>query len=116
MRDLQAAADAGDTRAGLAIDAFCRAIAKFIGSYAVVLGGLEMLVFSGGIGERSAVVRSRVCGRLDFFGLAIDEKRNAVNDGVLSTAESRVRVRVVPSEEDLQIALHCRALMATGER
>ena len=99
MRDLEAAADAGDAKAQLAIEVFCASIRKTIAAYAAVLGGLDMLVFAGGIGEHSALIRSRVCEGLQFLGISSDQDC------------SKVRVRVVPSQEDRQIARHCRALL-----
>ena len=111
MRDLQKKADAGDADAQLAIDAFCLAIAKTVAAYAVVLGGVDMLIFAGGIGEHSAVVRSRVCERLALLGVAIDQKHNEVGETKISSDKSSVVVCVVPSQEDLQIARHCRQMV-----
>ena len=107
MRDLERAADGGDREARLAIEIFCASIRKVIASYAAVLGGLELLVFAGGIGEHSARVRSEVCRGLDFLGISLDESGNPRRDG-------KVRVCVVASEEDRQIARHCRAMMSNS--
>jgi acetate kinase len=112
MRDLQTAAAAGDARARLAIDKFCYAIRKVIAAYASVLGGLDMLVFAGGIGEKSVIVRKNVCEGLSFLGIAIDADRNARSDVVTSPDASKIAVRVMSPQEDLQIARHCRALLA----
>ena len=111
MRALEKAGAAGDQPAELAIEIFSTAIAKYIAGYAVVLGGLEMVVFAGGIGEHSAVVRREVCRRLGFLGIALDEGRNQQNSGTISTETSAVVLRIVPSEEDRQIARHTRRLM-----
>jgi acetate kinase len=119
MRDLEAAAKGGDQQAQLAITMFCNAIAQTVAAYAAVLGGLEMLVFAGGIGEHSALVRREVCHRLGFLGVVFDDAQNdAPNDAqqeadarTISTPASAVVVRVLPAEEDQQIARHCRALM-----
>ena len=111
MRDLEAAAEGGDAKAQLAIDVFCQSICKTAAAYAAVLGGLDMLVFAGGIGEHSARVRSGVCGGLSFFGVSMDDAANRSDIGTISTVHSRVEVRVVPSEEDRQIARHCRAML-----
>lgn len=111
MRMLQAAANQGNHDARLAIEVFCSAIAKTIAAYATVLGGLDMVIFAGGIGEHSAEVRKKVCARLPFLNLAIDEGMNDANAGSISTAQSRVQVRMVPSQEDRQIARHCRRMM-----
>jgi acetate kinase len=111
MRDLEAAAGAGDQKAQLAIEVFCNAIRKVVAAYAAVLGGLDMLVFTGGIGENSAQVRSDVCRGLDFLGISIDDPANQSNDSMISAKISKVPVRVYPSQEDRQIARHCRAMM-----
>jgi len=111
MRDLQSSAAAGDQEAQLAIDVFCFAIRKVISGYAAVLGGLDMLVFAGGIGERSAVVRGSVCGGLGFLGVMLDDSSNRSNAGTISAAGSKVSVRIIPSQEDQQMARHSRALL-----
>ena len=111
MRKLQSAAEQGDQNAKLALEVFCIAIRKFIAAYASVLGGLDMLIFAGGIGEHSVQVRSGVCNGLTFLGIAIDATKNEASDGMISTPGSSAKVCVVPSQEDRQIARHCRALM-----
>jgi acetate kinase len=111
MRDLEHAAGTGDARAALAIDVFCRAVAKSIAGYAAVLGGLDLVVFAGGIGEHSAGVRRRVCAALGFLGVALDNAANRANAAVVSAQATTVAVRIVPSQEDRQIARHCRRLM-----
>ncbi|HLX82400.1 MAG TPA: hypothetical protein VKR59_00785, partial [Terriglobales bacterium] len=108
---LESAAASGDQKAQIAIEIFCTGIRKAIAAYAAVLGGLDMLVFSGGIGEHSAPVRDRVCDGLGFLGVSIDDVGNQSNASTLSTKGSKVRVRVVASQEDLQIARHSRALL-----
>jgi acetate kinase len=112
MRELLAASDGGDARSKLAVDMFCMAIAKEVAAYAVVLGGLEMLVFAGGIGEHSAAVRKSVCERLALLGVRMDAEANTAGAAVISAKASTAIVRVVKSEEDLQIARHCCRLMA----
>lgn len=111
MRALEAAASAGDARAQLAIEIFTGSIAKYIAGYATVLGGLDLIVFTGGIGEHSAGVRREVCGRLACLGVAIDEQRNEASAPEISPRGSATRVCVLPSEEDRQIARHCRDLL-----
>lgn len=111
MRRLQESAAQGSHEAKLAVEIFCRAIAKTVASFAAVLGGLDMLVFSGGIGEHSAEVRADVCRRLQFLGVELDDERNAAAKPVISAEASRVALRIVPSEEEVQIARHCRALL-----
>ena len=100
-----------DARAKFALDAFATAICKTIGAYAALLGGVDLLVYTGGIGEHSARVRGTVCGGLGFLGVALDQSSNRSHAATISAPESKVRVRIVPSEEDRQIARHCRALL-----
>ena len=109
MRELQKQASSGDAKAALAIDIFCTAIAKTVAAYAVSLGGLEMLVFAGGIGEHSAQVRAAVCSKLGLLGVELDSNRNAASESVLSSKESRVEVRIVPAQEEIQMAREVRA-------
>ena len=116
MRQLQKKAEDGDRNAQLAIEAFCLAIAKTVAAYAVVLGGLDMLIFAGGIGEHSAVVRSRVCQRLAFLGLVLDAQQNEAAAAQISAVNSSAAIRVVASQEDLQIARHCRAMMRSKDQ
>ena len=114
MRTLQTAADIGDHRAQLAIEVFCMAIRKTIAAYAAELGGLDMLIFAGGIGEHSAAVRSQVCVGLTFLGVTIDDSKNNANAARISREDSKVQVSIVSSQEDRQIARHCRAMMRKG--
>jgi acetate kinase len=111
MRVLQKASDEGDHNASLAIEIFCRSIAKTIASYATVLDGLDLLIFAGGIGEHSSTVRADVCSRLAFLGTALDVKRNHASAPVISSEASKIAVRVMVTEEEKQIARHCRALL-----
>ncbi len=111
MRNLEVAADAGDRAASLAIEVFCMAVGKTVGAYAAVLGGLDLFVFTGGIGEHSGLVRENVCRRLHFLGVTFDDARNKSNSATISTSGSEVCVRVVSSQEDRQIARHCRAML-----
>jgi acetate kinase len=116
MRDLELAAASGNQAAELAIEVFCASVGKVIAAYTAVLGGLDMLVFAGGIGEHSAPVRGRVCKGLTFLGISIDDPTNQSNGNTISTKESKVRVRIVPSQEDRQIARHSRALLRENSR
>jgi len=111
MRELLKAEASGDVEAALAIDIFCTAIAKTVAAFAVSLGGLEMLVFAGGIGERSAQVRANVCVQLAMLGVNLAEDRNAASGPVISNDASRVVVRIVPAQEELQMARAVRALL-----
>ena len=111
MRELEKAAAGGDQKAQLAIEMFCVAIRKYVAAYSAVLGGLDLLVFAGGIGEHSAAVRSQVCGGLKFLGVDLDETANEKQQRTISKQHSKVQVRVVESQEDEQIARHCRAIL-----
>ena len=93
-----------DSRAAEAIELFCYQTKKYIGSYAAVLGGLDTLIFSGGIGEHSLEVRSLICDGLQFLGIALDEIKNVNNAAVISTDSSKVCVRVIKTNEQIMIA------------
>ena len=93
-----------DNRAAEAVELFCYQTKKWIGSFAAVLEGLDTLVFAGGIGENAPEVRSRICNRLQFLGIEIDEKRNADNNDIISTDKCRVTVRVIQTNEESMIA------------
>ena len=107
MRTLQEEADAGSAAARLAIDVFCYRAAKAVGALSVALDGLDALVFTGGIGEKSVEVRAAVLGRLGVLGLAVDDAANAAHgeasDGRISSGTSPVAL-VVPTDEELVIA------------
>jgi acetate kinase len=100
-----------DVRAAEAVALFCYQVKKWIGAFAAALGGVDTLVFAGGIGEHAPAVRARTCEGLAFFGLALDEGRNAANASVISGAASKVVVRVIPTDEERMIAESvCRVL------
>jgi acetate kinase len=103
MRDLDARS-ATDVRAADAVDVFCYQARKWVGAYAAAMGGLDTLVFSAGIGEHAPQVRARICDGLQFLGLYVDGQRNLHNAPVISTADSRVCVRVIPTDEESVIA------------
>jgi len=103
MRDLLKR-EAQDVRAAEAVALFCYQIKKWIGSFAAAMGGLDTLVFAGGIGENASVVRSRICEGLGFLGIELEESQNGANAGVISTAASRAAVRVIHTDEELMIA------------
>jgi acetate kinase len=96
--------EAEDTRAAEAIDFFCYEAKKLIGAYAAALGGLDTLIFTGGIGENSAVVRAQICDGLGFLGIHLHKGRNFQSANLISTNSSSVKVRVIPTREDLIIA------------
>jgi acetate kinase len=103
MRDLLGR-ESQDVRAAEAVALFCYQARKWIGAYAAALGGLDTLVFAGGIGENAPVVRARICENLTFLGIDIEEKYNTKNAAVISTAASRVMVRIMHTDEEQMIA------------
>ena len=103
MRDLLEC-ETRDVRAAEAVALFCYQIKKWIGAFAAALGGLDTLVFAGGIGENAPVVRARICDGLGFLGIELEEKRNATNEGVISAAADRVTLRVIHTDEERMIA------------
>jgi acetate kinase len=114
VRDLLAASSM-DSRAADAIDVFCYQARKFIGAYAAALGGIDALVFTGGIGEHSPEIRARICEKLDFLGIRIDPVLNTTNAANISAAHSRVVIRTVSTNEEVVIARHVRkSLAGTG--
>jgi acetate kinase len=107
MRDLREAIEAGNAKARLAVDKFCWTIARWIGSYVAELNGLDMLVFTGGIGENDISSRAEICAGLGALGIVLDAKRNNVRGATVISAEnSAVTVRVLPPLEDLMIVNH----------
>jgi acetate kinase len=104
-------ARAKNADAALAIEMFCYQIRKAIGALAAALGGLDLLVFTGGIGEHAAPVRAEVCAGLAHLGLAIDARRNDSGDDTISAIDSRCSVRVIPTNENLMVALHTARLV-----
>ena len=110
MRDLLGR-ESHDVRATEAVALFCYQVKKWIGAFAAALGGLDTLVFAGGIGENAPGVRARICDGLGFLGIELEQKRNSANDGVISTSSSRVAVRVIRTDEEHMIAKTvCRVL------
>lgn len=103
MRDLLQH-ETQDIRAAEAVALFCYQVKKCIGAFAAALGGLETLVFAGGIGKNAPTVRARICEGLEFLGIELEDKQNASNDVMISTAASRVTVRVIHTDEEYMIA------------
>ena len=107
MRDVEDAAADGNERAELALEVFCYRIRKYVGAYAAAMGGLDAIVFTAGVGENSPVVRERVCHDLGFLGVDLDDGKNATERGHavdLATVSSRVRVLLIPTNEERMIA------------
>jgi acetate kinase len=116
MRDLLAR-EAADSRARDAVTLFCYQARKWLGAYAVVLGGLDTVVFAGGIGENAPPVRARICAGLEFLGIELDAARNDSSAAVISSAGSRVAVRVMHTDEESMIAKSvCRELKLAARR
>jgi acetate kinase len=93
-----------DSRAAEAVDIFCYQVKKWIGSFSAVLNGLDILVFSGGIGENAPAIRSRICDGLQYMGIELDEELNNKSEKIISTTNSKAIVYVIPTDEELMIA------------
>ena len=106
--DMKALLESGDGFAAEAVALFCYQARKHIGALVAVLGGLDTLVFTGGIGEHAAAVRGDICRGLEYLGMRLDTRRNAVDAPIISTQDSACTVRVIPTNEDLMIARHSR--------
>jgi len=113
--DMRTLKESRDPRAELARQMFCYQLRKQIGAMAAVLEGIDTLVFTGGIGEHDADVRWEVCRGLRHLGIEIDRQRNATNGEPISSAGSKCLVRVIPTNEDLVIVRHTRAIMRSTE-
>ena len=111
LRDLLAQ-EADDPRCREAVDLYCYAVRKQVGAYAAALGGLDALVFGGGVGEHAPAVRTRICAGLDFLGITLDEGKNAAGEGLISTGA--VRVRVIRTDEEVTIARETLAVLRTS--
>ncbi len=114
MQTLLAERDAGSKAAGAAIDLFAYQVRKYVGALFAVLGGLDMLVFTGGIGEHASPVRQLICDGLGHLGVRIDESRNADSADIISRSDSTVTVRVIPTDESLMVARHTLRLLTEG--
>lgn len=106
MRDVHQAANEGNKRASLAVEIFCYRIKKYIGAYAAAMGGLDAIVFTGGIGENDSAIRARVCSGLEFLGLELDEEKNRTLRGPadISKPSASARILLVPTNEEIAIA------------
>ncbi len=111
MRDLLAR-EADDPRAADAVALFCYQARKFLGAQAAALGGVETLIFTGGIGEHAAPVRERICAGLEFLGIALDTRRNGAHKPIISRVGAPVTVRVMATDEDLMLARHTHRVIA----
>jgi acetate kinase len=108
--------EGGNQGAADAIALFCYQVKKQIGAYAAALGGLDTLVFAGGIGENSAVIRKRICEGLNFLGIELDQDHNTNNAQLISAETSRVKVAVIPTDEELMIARSVARILDVNSR
>jgi acetate kinase len=106
MRDVENAAKSGDKRATLAQEMYFYRIKKYIGAYAAAMGGVDVIVFTAGVGENQIGMRSEVCKGLEFLGVKFDDQKNQVRgeEAVISADDSKVKVVVIPTDEELMIA------------
>jgi len=100
------AAEKVDDASKQAVELFCYQARKYIGALSVVLGGLDILIFTGGIGEHSPDIRSRICDGLGFLGISVDEEKNITNSTVIAHERGRVEIRIMKTNEELMIARH----------
>ncbi len=110
------ASEAEDERAAEALAMFCYHVTKGIGAYAAALGGVDTLIFSGGIGQNAPEIRSRICGGLGFLGIQLDHARNEVSHAIISVADAPVAVRVMRTDEEAMIAETVRAVLTGATR
>ena len=111
FRDLDAAAKDGNERAQVAVEAFAYRVAKYVGAYTAAMNGVDAIAFTAGIGENDGKVRKKICDRLGFLGITIDDAKNAIRgeEVIISTPDSKVKVLVIPTNEELAI---CRETVA----
>ena len=118
MREICAAADAGDEKAKLSLDMYAHRITKYIGAYAAEMNGVDIIVFTGGVGEHQQFTRADVCSTLGFMGVEIDEAINNANNGdeeIISSTNSKVKVVVIPTDEEYMIAKDTEAIVEGRE-
>lgn len=113
MKEIIEAAEQGSEKAQLAIDCFCYGVLHYIGAYYLVLHGLDVLAFTGGIGERGSLIRHRVCQQLQFLGVELDQEanRHVIGEEIISTPNSAIHVLVIPANEELIVAREAKALL-----
>jgi acetate kinase len=117
LREVHRRIDAGDERAALALEVYCYRIRKYVGAYVAVLGRVDAVVFTAGVGENDPIVRGRALGGLDGLGIAIDARRNTAASRearFVSPDGARVAVLVVPTDEELEMAAQAAALVSAG--
>ena len=112
FRDLTAAADSGNERARLALDMFTYAVKKNIGAYAAAMGGVDVVVFTAGVGENDSRTRAEIVEGLEFMGIKIDQDKNNTRGTVdISAADAKVKTLVIPTNEELMIAIDTKRLV-----
>jgi acetate kinase len=113
MREILTEMANGDRKARYAFDVFCYRVKKYIGAYAAAMGGLDAVVFTGGIGENSPDVRKECCSGLEFLGIAFDDAANTsgIQEGMITTGDAATAVLVVPTNEELVIAMDTRDIV-----
>jgi acetate kinase len=116
MRDIEREASAGNERAALAVEAFVESVRHYIGAYLVVLGGCDVLAFTGGIGENGVKIRESICRNLEWAGIELDEQKNQVRgkETKISRVESRAEVWIVPTNEELIVARQTAAVLSAN--
>jgi acetate kinase len=107
MRDIEDASENGNKRAQIALDIYAYRVKKYIGAYVAAIGGVDVIVFTGGIGENDKTTRRKILTGLEFLGIQYDEEKNNIRskEAILTTPDSKVKVLVVPTNEELVIAL-----------
>jgi len=118
MRDLIEEAEDGDKRSQEAIDVFCYRAKKYIGAYAATMNGVDAIIFTGGIGENAPLIRSKILSGMDAFGIQIDEQKNndTQDDQLISSTDSKVGVYVIPTNEELVIAIDAAKIALTSKQ
>jgi len=118
MREIETAKANGNARAALALDIYNYKVKKYIGSYVAAMGGLDILIMTGGIGENADSTREGICSELDCFGISLDYAKNKGfrSEGIISTPESKVKIIVVPTDEELVIALDTEEIVFTRKK
>lgn len=118
MREIELAKANGNERAALALDMYNYRVKKYIGSYIAALGGLDILVLTGGIGENASTTREAICSDLEFLGISLDHEKNKGfrSEGIISTPDSKVKIMVVPTDEELVIALDTEQIVRDSKR
>ncbi len=114
MQDLLSA-EKTDVQAAEAVELFCYSAKKWIGAFTAVLGGVDILVFSGGVGENAPIIRKRICEGLGYLGITIDEGKNDLNAPIISSTDGIVKVMVIPTDEELMLAKSATAIYAVAK-